>query len=229
MDHVIDDDTLAALLDAHAPYGPLPLVPRLSAWQASDELALWQALEARAGCAIDPPFFCVAWPGAQALALALLGEGSNAGPLVDVRGRRVVDVGCGSGVAACAAALAGATEVTAADVDLLAVRAAVVLARRHGVSVKPLVDDVLARPDRDGDVVLCGDLVYSESQRDAMIRALTLWRGQGRQVLVADSGRPFFADVRRAAGLVERLRVEVKVPRGVEGETRRTAVVYVMP
>lgn len=223
MSATLDDDTLAGLLDRHAPFGPLPLVPRLSAWQAPDELSLWQALEEQTGRSLDPPFFCVAWPGAQALARALL---EDRPPLIDVRGRTVLDVGCGSGVAACAAALAGARQVIAADVDPLAVRAAVILGRRHGVALQPLVDDVLSRPATDADVILCGDLVYSESQRDRMIAALALWARQGRQVLVADSGRPFFAEVRHAADLVEKLAVEVDVPRGVEGQGRRTARVY---
>lgn len=212
----ISDEKLASILDVHAPWRSLAVVPQLSAWHADDELALWQALEQEAGRKLDAPFYCVAWPGAQALALAIT-QG-----VLDVRGKRVVDIGCGSGVAAVAAALAGAREVIAADVDALAVRSAVLLGRRHGVELQPLVSDVLSCPELEVDVVLCGDLIYSATQRDRFARALALWDAQGRAVLVADSGRPFFD----AGTLREVLVVDVEVPRGVEGAARRTARVY---
>jgi predicted nicotinamide N-methyase len=251
----IDDETLAALLDAHAPWRALLPRPMLNtgleagleaglgralhAWQAADELALWQALEERAGRKLDPPFFGVAWPGAQALAVALSRR------LIEVGGRSVLDVGAGSGVAACAAALAGARRVVAADLDPLAVCVAVVLGARHGVVVEPLVADALhvhgpqAEADPaldftldstldftlDFDVILCGDIVYGQEQSRRFAAALARWKSAGRVVLVADSGRPFFDP----QGLEERMTVEVDVARGVEGRERRTARIYTLP
>jgi predicted nicotinamide N-methyase len=84
---------LAALLDQHAAPRPVPLVPELLAWWAEDELPLWQALEEEEGVMLPAPFFCVPWPRAQAVARAVR-DG-----LLDVQGTRVLDVGCGSGLA----------------------------------------------------------------------------------------------------------------------------------
>lgn len=54
---------------------------------------------------------------------------------LEVAGKRLLDVGCGSGVLAIAAARRGAAGVTAVDTDPLAVRAAAANAARNGVAV----------------------------------------------------------------------------------------------
>lgn len=217
----ITDAQLADLLDTHAPWGRLASIPDMWAWQADSELSLWQALEAACGVVVDAPFFCVAWPGAQALAWALR-EG-----LVQVRGRRVVDVGCGSGVAGVAAARAGARQVLVADIDAHAVRSACILGVRHGVEVAPLVTDVLAQPElvQDGDVAVCADLIYNSEQATRFASVLAQWRARGVEVLVADSGRPFF-DAQRF-GLDEVGALEVRVAASVDGRHVRTARVFV--
>lgn len=206
-----------ALLDEHAPWRPTSLVPSLSAWHADDELPLWQALEAATSTKIDPPFFAVAWPGAQGLARAIE-DG-----VVDVKGRCVVDVGAGSGIASAAAARAGA-RVTALDVDALAVRASVELARRHGASIEARVADALRAADevRDADVVFAGDLIYGEALRDAFRAALAAWQKQKRVVIVADSGRPFFD----ATGLTRLVAYDVDTPRVLDGKSKRTVTLY---
>ncbi|MBV9293038.1 MAG: 50S ribosomal protein L11 methyltransferase, partial [Frankiales bacterium] len=66
---------------------------------------------------MPPPFWAFVWAGGQALARHLLDH-----PDV-VAGRDVVDVASGSGVVALAAARAGATSVTAYDIDEFAVAA----------------------------------------------------------------------------------------------------------
>jgi predicted nicotinamide N-methyase len=205
-------DRLAALLDAHAPYGPLPAVPALSAWQARDELALWAALENEDGKELPPPFFCVAWPGAVALARAVIGGA------IQVRGALVADVGCGSGVVACAAAKAGAAGAVAVDVDPLAVLAAEELARRHGVDVQGVVADALVPGfDAGVDIVLAGDLVSNAKHVEPFRAALARWTAAGVRVFVADGGRPFFDPT----GLTLVDETVVPVPKGVEGVEER--------
>lgn len=214
----LDPVRLAAVLDAHAPARPVPLCPDIAAWSCVDELPLWTALEDAVGARVGAPFFGLVWPGAQLLA-ASIRDG-----MIPVAGLRVADVGCGSGVAAVAAARAGAREVLAVDVDPLACAAASILASRHGVSVRPVVGDPLVDEALldDVDVVLCGDLVYSKDVAAAAARAVARWRARGARVVLADSGRPFF-DPQGLPLLVKR---EVDVPKVVDGVARRVVRLY---
>ena len=221
----LTDDVLAALLARHAPLRPVPLVPSLRAFFADDELPLWQALEEAVGARVSAPFFAVAWPGAQALARAIHDGAGNGG--VDVVGRRVVDLGCGSGLAAVAAAVAGAARVVAVDNDVLALGATRLLARAHDVSVVTRCGDVtdadfVAGIADDADVILAGDVVYNAVVGEALAAAVRRWRAAGRTVIVADSGRPFFD----AGDLVEFAAFDVEVPRAVEGVERRRVRLY---
>ena len=213
---LIDDQSLRELLLLHAPLRPLPLLPSMRAFHAQDELGLWMALEAASGSRLGAPFFAVAWPGAQALAKAI-SDGA-----VAVRGKRVVDLGCGSGIGAVAAALAGA-KVVAVDVDPLALGCTRLLAVEHGVSVETRVGDV---GDEwvvgDAEVVLAGDVVYNVDLGVAFSASVRVWRAQGRTLVLADSGRPFFD----AGDLQQRLLFEVDVPRALEGVSRRVVRVY---
>jgi len=230
---ILDEDVLAALLAQHAPLRPVPLVPSLRAFFADDELPLWQALEEAAGVRVSAPFFAVAWPGAQALARAIhdgAGSGGVDGGIdggVDVAGRRVVDLGCGSGLAAVAAAVAGAAHVVAVDNDPLALAAVRVLARAHDVDVDTRVGDVtdsalIAELEGSADVILAGDVVYNAVVGQAVVAAVRRWRTAGRTVIVADSGRPFFD----ADDLVEFAAFDVDVARAVEGVDRRRVRLY---
>lgn len=218
---MIEAATLVSLLDAHAPFSPCTHVPALSAWHTDDELPLWQALEAQADARVNVPYFAIAWPSAQVLARALL-DGRIA-----VRGRTVADVGCGSGLVACAAMKAGARSALAVDTDALAVLAAHELARRHGVVVAAHTFDPLAEPVRvDADLILCADLVSRDAQRAPFASAVRQWQERGACVVLADSGRPFFD----AQSLPPALEASVAVTSRVDGEgTRRVRVFGVLP
>jgi predicted nicotinamide N-methyase len=208
---------VVGLLDRHAPWHPCAAVPALSAWHAGDEVALWEQLERAAGTAIGVPYFAIPWPSAQAVARALL-DGR-----IEVRGRRVADVGCGSGLVACAASLAGAAEVLALDVDPLAVTAAAELARRHRAQVTARVLDPLEAPDAiAADLVLCADLVSRAAQAAPFARAIAAWRARGAGVFLADSGRPFFDP----QGLPLAFTTEVPTSSPVDGAGTRVVRVY---
>lgn len=208
---------LVALLDEHAPFTPCALVPALSAWHTDDEVPLWRALEQRCGHAVDVPYFAIAWPAAQVLARALL-DGR-----LDVRGRRVADVGCGSGLVACAAMKAGAASALALDVDVIAVAAASALASRHQVAVLARALDPLAAPEAViADVIICADLVSREAQRAPFAAAVASWRAAGADVVLADSGRPFFDPQGLPLAFTERVAVSSRV----DGEGARTVRVY---
>lgn len=214
------DQWLWPLLALHAPLRPPTLVPELAAFQADDELPLWLAVEAQLGRAVDAPFYAVCWPGAQALARAIF-DGD-----VDVAGRRVVDMGCGSGLAAVAAAAAGA-DVVAVDPDPLALSATRALAAHHAVRVRTHCA-ALGGGHRlwtlGTDVVLVGDLVYNRTMGGILATDIRELRAAQPEValVVADSGRPFFDP----AGLSPRRDFLVAVPTGVEGTAQRRVVLY---
>src|SRR3954468_12549941 len=101
-----------SFLQAHTRPARPTLVPEVQLHVADDVVGLWEAMETEGGGAgQDPPFWAAAWPGGQALARYVLDHPAA------VAGRRVLDLGSGSGLVAVAARLAGATAVVASDVD----------------------------------------------------------------------------------------------------------------
>lgn len=216
----IDSATLERLLEAHAPFRSLPFVPELASWHTSNELPLWEALEEAQGGEVPPPFFALAWPAGQAVARLVL-DGR-----IEVAGKRVADVGCGSGVVALAAALRGAS-VLAIDLDPLALEACALAARRHGVTIETSCGDVFVEPDAlNADVILAADLLYHRSQIEPGLRALESWRTT-RRVVLADGGRPHFdAVVPERLGLRTLAELEVPAERKVEGAESRLVRVF---
>ncbi|WP_312234048.1 class I SAM-dependent methyltransferase, partial [Stutzerimonas nitrititolerans] len=98
-----------------------------------------------------------------------------------VRGKRVLDFGAGSGVAAIAAARAGAAEVVACDLDPLALQACRANAALNGVTLG-YSEDFFAEADRF-DLIIVADVLYDR----ANLPLLDQFLSRGREVLVADS------------------------------------------
>jgi len=60
----------------------------------------------------------------------------------DIKGKRVVDLGCGSGILGIAASLLGATQVLGVDIDKRAVETAIFNAEEAGVNIDMVVGDI---------------------------------------------------------------------------------------
>jgi len=71
----------------------------------------------------------------------------------DIRGKKVVDLGCGTGIFSFGAAYAAASEINGIDVDKRCIDIAEAFAKDHGLSVTFLCQDV-ASIDLKGDVVI---------------------------------------------------------------------------
>ena len=160
------------------------LVPELRLYLADALVPLWQATEWRHAAPQPPPFWAFAWPGSQALARHLLDHQEI------VRGKRVLDFGSGSGLAAIAAAHAGAAHVLACDLDPVAAFAQARNAELNGVSIEISTGDAL-RDDGDVDVVLAGDVCYEREPSEQIVRWLRGHAAAGRLVLLADPGRHY--------------------------------------
>ena len=123
----------------------------------------------------NPLYWIFCWASGQVLADFLLAEPER------VAGRRVLDFGCGSGVVAIAAALAGAREVIACDIDPLALAATRVNAALNGVSLT-LADDFHA-VEGPLDLIIVADVLYDRANLDWLER----FAERAPEVLVADS------------------------------------------
>lgn len=164
----------------------VPLVPEVRLHLAEDAIVLRARLEAQHGAALPPPFWADAWAGGQAVARYVLDN-----PDI-VSGRNVLDIASGSGLVAIAAALAGAKTVTANDIDPYALAAIPLNARTNEVSVEVSSVDLLDSGDSgDADVVLAGDVFYSDLMAERMLSFLHRAAERGARVLVGDPGRTY--------------------------------------
>lgn len=77
--------------------------------------------------------------------------------ITDFRGRRILDIGCGSGILACVAALGGASSVVAVDINPLAIENTLYNAKKMKVSSKVdcRLGDVFGpiRKDEEFDII----------------------------------------------------------------------------
>ncbi|GAB3186033.1 methyltransferase [Micromonospora palomenae] len=162
---------------------PTPFVPEVWLHLAEDAIVWWARMEAAAGRTLPPPYWASAWPGGQGLARYLLDHPELAA------GRRVLDLAAGSGLVAIAAALAGASEVVANDVDPWAVAAVTVNARANGVAVTATEGDLLDGDGTGVDLLLAGDVFYDAGLAGRVLPFLHRAAAAGAVVLVGDPDR----------------------------------------
>ena len=169
--------------------GCVPLVPEIRLHLASEPIGLWERTELAAGRAgLDPPFWGFAWAGGQALARYVLDHPET------VAGHRVIEVASGGGLVAIAAAMAGAAEVTAYDIDPLAAAAVTLNSAANGVTVHAACEDILDQdrfPAAGTGVVLVADAFYQRELAARMIRFAQRSQARGAAVLAGDFGRAY--------------------------------------
>lgn len=193
-----------------------PHAPELRLWLADEITPIWRLTEEALGeLALAPPFWAFAWAGGQALARYLL---DNPGI---VRGRRVLDFACGSGLVGVAAARAGAREVTCVDVDPFCASAVRANADANGVSLAFRLGDLLDGPPPPADLICAGDVCYEKPMAQRIRAWLRRARAQGAEVLIGDPGRSYFDP----AGLSPLAEYRVETTRELEDrEVKRTGV-----
>ncbi|MBE1708024.1 methyltransferase [Mesorhizobium japonicum] len=131
----------------------------------------------------QPPYWAYAWAGGAVLARYILDN-----PMT-VAGRRVMDLGAGSGIVGIAAAKAGASEVTAAEIDHNGVAAIGLNAEVNGVEITIVHLDITMGPPPAVDLVLAGDVFYGHEVALRVIPFLDRCLAAGIDVLVGDPRR----------------------------------------
>ncbi len=193
------------------------LCPEFELCQSIDFDATWAHDEAQQGArGLAPPYWACSWPGGQALARHVL---DNPGL---VAGRRVLDLGAGSGLCSLAAARGGAQQVLAADIDARACRAVAGNARRNGLDVAVHCGDVLGGPAGAWDLILAADLWYERFLAQRVNGWLREQAANGAEVLIGDVGRAFLL----RQGLVELARYRIAAADGFEQQALVQGRVY---
>lgn len=170
---------IAAFLRNNLPLAPVPFVPEIRLHKAGPASRL-RDLEIEGA-----PYWAHYWAGGLALARYVLDQ-PNA-----VCGRRVVDLGAGSGIVGIAAAVAGAASVRAIDVDSHAVVALACNAAANGVVIDVARGDGTCDPLIDVDVLLVGDLFYDGDIAAKVIAFAQRATAAGVDVLIGDPDRAF--------------------------------------
>ena len=129
------------------------------------------------------PYWADLWPSAQILA--------NDVAIMRFRGQRVLELGCGLGVVAIGAVLAGA-DVTATDYyeDAL-LFAQLNVAETTGKAIATRMVDWVSMPEDLGkfDVVLASDVLYEHRYASMVAEAIATTLVRGGEAIVADPGR----------------------------------------
>jgi predicted nicotinamide N-methyase len=166
------------------------------------------------------PYWAELWPSGVARARHVAA--------LDLRGQRVLEVGCGLALPAFAAALAGA-EVLATDWAPEALELVGANAERNDLRVHTALLDWLERPFGRApgfDLVLAADVLYEERNAAPLLALLATLVAGGGAALVADPGRrhapAFFEAARRSGWFAEPLPAP-EIPAGAITRLRRSA------
>ena len=190
----------------------LPLCPEIVLFLLSDDYPK-EPIGGREGDAVlaAPPYWAFCWASGQALARHILDN-----PAL-VRNKTVLDFGSGSGVAALAAAKAGARRVVACDRDPSAQRAVLANAALNNTEVE-ICSEITIPPEHVFDVILAADVCYDPQNT----HLLSMLAG-GNLVLIADSRVKELPEDRFVP--LEQLRLKT-VPDLFEDEEFNNIVIY---
>jgi predicted nicotinamide N-methyase len=192
-----------------------PHTPEIRLRLADEAHDLWLKTEEELEeIGLPPPFWAFAWAGGQGLARYILDHPHC------VAGKRVVDFASGSGLVAIAAVKAGASAVTAVDIDPWTQTAIALNSALNAVEINFSGDNIIGQPV-DADVLLAGDVFYDKSFAEALIPWFETLRQKGSEVIVGDPGRAYCPRERMQALAT----YEVPVTRALEdSEVKKTTV-----
>ncbi len=141
-----------------------------------------------------PPYWALLWSGSRILADFVGRRG------IELRGRTVIEVGCGMGLPSLVAAASGA-RVMAVDREGSALEFLRASAQRNGFAIEAVAGSIQEVGDRRFDHVLAAELLYETAEFPALAEALLRLARPGGKLWVADAARvdtrPFFECLER--------------------------------
>jgi len=178
--------SILEFIRSNMPAVPAPSVPEIQIHSAGPASGLRRLSKLDTeGRRPAPPYWAYSWPGGAALARRFFDQPET------VFGRRVLDLGAGSGIAAIAAAKCRAIEVIAAEIDPNAVVALRLNALANGVTIKIVAADITGGEPPAVDLVAVGDLFYDNDIAQRVIAFLDRCRAAGIDALIGDPGRAY--------------------------------------
>ncbi|TVP89037.1 MAG: methyltransferase [Pseudomonadaceae bacterium] len=164
------------LPEARLKLSSLPGLPEIRLWLLDpDNLERAFASEETQQLLDEPPYWGFCWGSGLALARWILDHPEQ------VRGKRVLDFGSGSGIVAIACALAGAHSSIACDLDPAAQQASQLNAELNQVDIQ-VAGDFFA-VDQPLDLLLAADVLYDRDNYPL----LEQFKARASQCLIADS------------------------------------------
>lgn len=174
-------DRARQFITTNLPILPVPGIPEIRLHKAGPHSGLRRLAEQ------DPqfgsPYWAHYWGGGLVLARYLLDRPET------VAGRRVLDLGAGSGIVGIAAAKAGAADVHAADIDPYAMAAIELNAALNEVTVQPVLADLTKGEPPAIDIVCVGDLFYESALAKRVTAFVDRCLVRGIAVLIGDPWR----------------------------------------
>lgn len=180
---------LRRFIQANLPVAPVPSIPEIRLHLAGPASGLWRLAEADKQD-FGSPYWAYCWGGGLALARHILDRPER------VAGRRVLDLGAGSGIVGIAAAMAGASAVIASEVDRYALAALGLNAGLNGATIATVLGDLTSGPPPAVDVVAVGDLFYERELACRVTAFLDRCLDAGVEVLIGDPWRAFLPRAR---------------------------------
>lgn len=196
---------------------PVPHAEEISLHVADEAMDLWLKTEEELGeLGLEPPFWAFAWAGGQGLARYILDHPEM------VKGKKVVDFACGSGLVGIAAMMAGAASCRCVDVDPFAIAAASLNAELNGVQLSLEKNDITGLPVPEADVVFCGDVFYDQHMAAQVLPFIDRLLAGGLEVYVGDPGRSYLPQDR----LIELASYQVNVVGQLEDNEIKSTRVF---